>query len=347
MHKIFVVAMREYIAAVKTKAFVISIVVIPLFYVVGFSLPMLLKDRVDVSDKVVKVVDPTGEIAPLLKQQADTRNSEQIFAQDDAERQVKPKFLIEPVDLNGSSLDDEMMLTLSDEVRDGKLLAFMVIAPDILSRESGDGAVRYYSNRPTYDDFVNWARGPMTRYVQSQRLAKAELDPKVVAAATRPVPLRSLGLLNRSVDGSIEKAKETNRFANFIIPFAVLMLMFMTVMVGASPLMQTVLEEKMQRIAEVLLASVTPFQLMLGKLIGIVGVSVTLSTLYLAGTYFAVRQAGFADHLPSDVVIWFVVFQILSVLMFGSGFAAVGAAVTDLKEAQSLITPLMMIPVLP
>jgi ABC-2 type transport system permease protein len=116
---------------------------------------------------------------------------------------------------------------------------------------------------------------------------------------------------------------------------------------SAAPLMNSVLEEKMQRIAEVLLGSIPPFQLMLGKLLGSVAVSLTTATVYLVGTYAALERAGYAQYFPWHLIWWFVVFQALAVLMFGSIFIAIGAAVTDLKEAQSMMTPVMLLLIAP
>ena len=73
--------------------------------------------------------------------------------------------------------------------------------------------------------------------------------------------------------------------------------MFMVIMVGATPAMQGIVEEKGQRIAEVLLGSVTPFQLMAGKLLGVVGVSLTMAAVYLGGGYVVAARYGVADML--------------------------------------------------
>jgi ABC-2 type transport system permease protein len=111
--------------------------------------------------------------------------------------------------------------------------------------------------------------------------------------------------------------------------------------------MQSVVEEKMQRIAEVLLGSVSPFELMMGKLLGIVGVSLTMATIYLVGGYIAIHNAGFAQYFPGHVVWWFVLFQGMAVLLYGSIFIAIGAACSDMKEAQNMLTPVMIIVVSP
>jgi ABC-type Na+ efflux pump permease subunit len=125
------------------------------------------------------------------------------------------------------------------------------------------------------------------------------------------------------------------------------MLMFLAVFVGASPLLQSVLEEKMARIAEVLLGSVTPFELIMGKLLGTVGVSLTMVSVYLAGAYYALWHLGYAELFPTHLLVWFLVFMSLAVLMYGSLFSAIGAAVTDMKEAQSAMMPVILLAMFP
>jgi ABC-2 type transport system permease protein len=126
-----------------------------------------------------------------------------------------------------------------------------------------------------------------------------------------------------------------------------LMLMFMMVMMGATPLLNSVLEEKMQRIAEVLLGSVKPFELMMGKLLGTVGVSFTVVAIYVFGGIVAANRLGAADHVPFNLLPWFAAYQVAAILMFGAIFIAIGSACNDLKEAQSMMTPVMLVVCLP
>jgi len=156
------------------------------------------------------------------------------------------------------------------------------------------------------------------------------------------------GLAKRDVaTGSIEEASEMSQLASILVPPSLAALMFVMIMVGATPLMQGVLEEKMQRIAEVLLGSVTPFRLMLGKLLGMVGVSLTVVAVYLGGAYWAAYRYGFIEYVPAHVLIWFLFFQTLAVLMYGSLFIAIGAACTDAKETQTLILPVALVATIP
>ena len=111
---------------------------------------------------------------------------------------------------------------------------------------------------------------------------------------------------------------------------------------ASQPMLESVLEEKSQRIAEVLLGSANPFQLMMGKLLGTVAGSLTIFTIYLGGVYAIAAYRDWTDLIPLELVPWFLVFQITGVLFYAAIFMSVGASVSQLKEAQSLLLPVWM-----
>ncbi len=341
MRKIIVVAVREYQAAVRTKAFLITLVAMPILMGGSIVAQVLLKDRVDTTDKHFAVLDHTGELYDAVAKESDLRNQNEIV--DDAGKQNKPRFLVQKVS-NVTDEPDRAVLDLSERVRNKELFGFVVIAKGALesAEVTGGSAISYYSNSPTYYDFHRWVSSALNDRVTELRLREAGLDADLVTEATRGVRVSNLGLVTIDQAGNITEAVETNRLANFFLPFGMLMLMFMLVVIAAQPLLHTVLEEKMQRIAEVLLGSITPFQLMMGKLLGSTGMSLTLGTVYLVGGFVAIHQTGHGDLFPTRMVWWFVLYQALAVLMFGSLYIAVGAAVTDIKEAQSLMMPIMI-----
>src|SRR5207248_2781351 len=123
------------------------------------------------------------------------------------------------------------------------------------------------------------------------------------------------------------------------LPAALVAAMFIMIMVGATPLVGSVMEEKMGRIAEVLLGSVRPFQLMLGKLLGIITISATIAAVYMAGAYWSAIRYGFTDLLTPSILTWFLIYDILAVLLYGSIFIAIGSACTSSAEAQTMIMP--------
>ncbi len=349
MRKTLVVALREYIVSVRTKAFLIGLLMMPLMMGGSFIVGALMQGRVDTKDKKIAVADYTGRLFDGLDAAARRRNDAAIFTGEGAARkQTLPRFVLEKVDTGGADMQ-RLSLQLSDRIRKGDLMAFVLIGPNVIDpgKDPGQATLNYYSNTPTYNDVLGWISGVLNEQIQQLRLVGAAFDPKVVRQLTQRVPVGNLGLVKLDDAGNIISAVETNQLANFLVPFAMMFLMFMVIMATTTPLLNSTLEEKSQRIAEVLLASIPPFELMVGKLIGIVGVSLTMATVYLFGAYAALNRAGYAQFFPWQSVWWFVGFLSLAVLMYGSIFIAIGAAVSDMKEAQSMMTPVMLLVVSP
>jgi ABC-2 type transport system permease protein len=160
--------------------------------------------------------------------------------------------------------------------------------------------------------------------------------------------LRREGLSERdSATGKIKEPKAVHQIARFAVPAGLVMLMFVIIMLTTQPAMQGTVEEKTQRIAEVLLGSVPPFQLMMGKLLGLLGVSLTVAAVYLGGALWAAHRFDFLEYLPGTLMAWYFLFQVLSVFMFGSIFLAIGAAASEIKETQTLVMPVMLLACIP
>jgi ABC-2 type transport system permease protein len=370
MRKVLAIAAREYRAAVKTKSFVIGIILLPIMMGGGFFAQLLFKDQIDLRPKHFAILDrtPGQTFFPLLAEATHKRNQEDSAAAGP----TRAPLIVESVPVPEDGKISPLRLALSDRVRAGKLIGFLEIGPEILRpsplplpRVSADEdepaqappesasvlephALRYQTNRPAYQEFSKWAQALVTAAVHARRAQKKGVSPADLHDIVQPVPMLTKGLSTRDAHtGAIQEARAQNPVVAFLLPGGLLILMFMVVLLGAAPLLNGVIEEKMQRIAEVLLGSVQPFQLMMGKLIGMCGVSLTMATVYLAGAFWAVQHYGYGEYLSVDIMVWFLVYQVLALLMFGSIYAAVGAACTDLKEAQAMATPVSLISMIP
>jgi len=351
MRKALIIAKREYLSAVRSKLFVITLVLMPILMGGSIGFQVLLKDHVNVSDKHFAIVDHGGQLYDVLAGAMEQRNKEKIFEHDAqhpdaAAKQTRPRFILERVPTDPDPL--KQGLALSDRVRDGELEGFLEIGAAVVEAgEGADGQVRYHSPNPIQDEFRQWAGPVLNDYIRAQRLERAGLDADQVARVTQWVDVNSLDLLSMGESGEIQEAQESNELASIFVPFGMVMLLFMVVTIGAAPLTQTVLEEKMGRIAEVLLGSISPFQLMLGKLIGSVAVSITIVGVYMLGAYFALDHYGYAGLIPTENLPWLFGFQALAVIMFGAMFIAIGAACTELKEVQSAMMPVWLVICIP
>jgi ABC-2 type transport system permease protein len=379
VHKIAIIARREYQALVRTKAFIISLVIMPVFMFGGIFIQKFLAGRIDVGEKRIVVLDGTGRMFEPLAALAKIHDESDLVDKETG-RKTRPTITLE----QGPSgpVTDELRLALSERVRRNELFAFVEIDADALKRASplsmlaalagkepaaakGTGGaaesdssklnepatagapIRIHMESIAYNEVGLWLMQAINQAAFALRLHDAGLNPAVVASAVSPIRIAELGLFSSSPTGEIKKGDETTRGISFFIPFGLMLLMFISVMSVAQPMLSSVIEEKQQRIAEVLLGSASPFQIMMGKLMGNVGVALTIVAVYLTGAYIVAAHYGYADLIPIWLLGWFIAFDVLACMMYGSIFIAVGAACTEIKETQALLMPVMIVLILP
>jgi ABC-type Na+ efflux pump permease subunit len=124
-------------------------------------------------------------------------------------------------------------------------------------------------------------------------------------------------------------------------------LLFMFVMMGGQGLMTSTVEEKSSRVVEVLLAAVSPLELMWGKLIGHLGVSLVTMAVYIALGVLALLQFAMFGLFDPLLILYLVLFFLMAYLMFGALMQAIGAAVNQMADAQSLMGPVMLLLIVP
>jgi ABC-2 type transport system permease protein len=370
--KIRVIAVREYFAAVRTKGFIIGVILMPLLMGGGSVLQNFTQNIVDLTPRPVAVIDrtPGAQLFPAIQEAAARRNEIAIY-DPKTKRQTKPRFEFTRIDPGDAATLDKTRLELSERIRRGDLFAIVEIGPDILTARptttpttvpaspatldldtlaatqptAGD-VIYYSSNRPTYLDVREFIQQALQPRIIAARMQIPEQSLNSISGmlGTLVVPR---GLASQDVDGRITFEPRKNEIVLIVMPLVLIMLMLIIVLVGASPLTTNIIEEKQLRIAEVLLGSVTPFQLMMGKLLGGVATSLTLGAIYILGALFVAAKVGVLHLVTPSLIVWFIVFTVVAALMYGSLFVVAGAAATNIKEAQALVTPMMLVVVLP
>lgn len=358
MYKIYAIARREFAAMVATKAFLLSITLMPVLMFGGILVASLMQNKMqDVRDKHLVVADGTGgELFGELKKAAEVRNTAlTAAAKEQTKDKDKPAPLAAPryvLDRHAhDALTDDDRLELSDKVRNNEIKAFVEIPAKIFDApKAGSGPapqVQFYATAAPFSEERRWLETAVNDVVKGRRFKALDLDPTTVAQATADVPVETRSLVKKLSGGRIAGGEEGEGMGSVFVPFAFMMLMFMIIMLSAQPLLETAMEEKNGRIAEVLLGSVNSFHLMLGKLLGNVAGSLSAVAIYAAGGFAVASYKGWTDSIPWDLVPWFLVFQVLAVLLFSSIFMAVGSSVTQLKEAQSMLLPVWLLMCVP
>lgn len=348
MRKIFILAKREYRAAVRTKSFIIGLVLAPIFMGGSLIVFALLKDKVDLTEKHIAVIDHSGMIAEYLSGVAEERNRSEIYNLETGE-QIRPAYYIDILEPDTADAFQQR-LDLSNRVRSKQLHAFIEIGPEVVhpGTDPEKSKIKYYAENSAIDGVRDWFSWPINNRLRQLRVDELNIDDEGVNDLFHWVNVEGLGLI--SIDrktGGVQDARQIGIGETIIVPYIMVFLMFMMLMMSAIPLLTAVMEEKMNRIAEVLLGSVTPFQFMMGKILGGIAVSLTASAVYVIGGIITARYLEMENLIPYDVIPWFFAFLILNIIMVGSGMAALGSACNDNKDAQSLQFPAMLPVILP
>jgi ABC-2 type transport system permease protein len=216
--------------------------------------------------------------------------------------------------------------------------------------------IAYYQLAPDFAatgnaDFYYWKIPPGQ---QVKRAFDHFAKTAVVDGANPAITERLLAGSNYSLstpDGA--RTFSDNDIFAIIFPLGVSILFIIALFGGASYLLQAVVDEKENRTMEIIITSVTPMQLMSGKIVGLAGVALTQVAVWLiAGTVafqFAKQRFDFLQsaHIDIGFIILALVLSILQYLLYGAFIAAIGSVVLDAKQGQSWSSPVIMTGMLP
>ena len=347
MRKILTVAVREFRAMVGTKAFLISLGMMPLLMFGGILAIDLLRKSDQIEDRRIAIVDHSGEFYSQLARAADEHNAG--WTQPSQTRNRTGTIRLNATTGICWNLSIRANSTTPSECNFPNAFAPSHCTPSwkFPAPYSTDSAGPFVAEDATLSSARRWIAGTLNELVSNRRLREAGIDPAIVNKAKRRVAINGMGLYRQNRDGEVTAEAEPDEMTAIFLPMMVMMLMFMVIFMASQPMLESVLEEKSSRVVEVLLGSVNPTQLMSGKLLGTVGGSLTIFAVYLAGGLAAAIWKDSLSAIPFHLVPWFILFQILGVLFFASIFMAVGSAVSQLKEAQSMLLPVWMLMMIP
>ena len=346
MNKTLIIAKREYRAAVRTKAFLVSLILLPVFMGGGLLVFTLLKDKVDLTDKNVAVIDFTGQLGKHLITTAEDWKNKGVF--NEQGEKISPVYFFQLIDPD--TVDpNRQKLALSDKVRKKEIHAFMQIGRNVIHPVQNDeqSQIFYYAENAALDKVRDWVSNVLNNRIREIRVTELGVDEKKISDLFYWIHTQSMGLLSVDSTGEVVDARKSSELQTIMVPYILLLLMFMMLMMSAVPLLTAVMEEKSERIAEVLLGSVTPWQFMMGKILGSLAVSFTTSAIYIAGAVLTFSRAGMGDLIPYHILPWFFVYLFFNIIMVGSIMAALGATCNNSKDAQAIQFPAMLPIILP
>ena len=324
MKKIWAIAKWEYLEKVKTKTFIVSIIITPLIIIAFSLLPTLLSDEEMPRIKTIGIIDTSGTYFNLLRAELEAYKIEN----------TQPQYVLINLTEKNKTIT-EIKSGANDAVLKGKLEGYILLLfknKDSLIAEYRSESIGNFKDIGRFERAVNSVR------VQ-KRLQQEGINPDLASYIQSKVELKHI----KVEDGAEGKQ---DFLITFFSSFIFILLLMMMVVYSGQMLVRSMLEERSNRLIEVLVSSSTPEELLAGKIIGLSSLGFTqifiwfLIGLALAGSTL-IPLGAFKNILP--MLIYFV----LGFLFYTSLFVGIGSIVTTEQEAQQITTYISLILLLP
>ena len=366
MTRILLVARRDFLAIVATRGFLIGLLAAP---AMGAALVVLAPILFDDSGYQVEgeygVIDPTGAVRQELEAALDRgsvarehpealrRNLDRMPAAargmgTDAVQQSLDKAAGPPPDVRLTVLPADMDVEaakawLTAEPEGAQRKALIVIHEDAVEAAAPAGRLG------AYDLFVPPGLDDRDLGFMYRTIREAIVNARVAAHALDRAAIEALLRVPRQPSTTVGPDAERQTVAGFneFLPLAFMVLMFIGIVSGGQTMLVSTVEEKSSRVVEVLLSAVSPMELMAGKLLAGVAVSLLTIGLYLAIGLALLASFSLFGLLDPWLIPYFVIMFLIGFFVIGSMMLAVGAAVNDMREAGQLQGPLMMLVMIP
>lgn len=337
MHKLLMVVRREYLERLRTKSFWLGTLLFPLLMMGLVVIQLLLVKVESGKQERIVLVDATGRLAAAFE----SRLSEEKM------KDGKPSYLVEVVPVEGSV--EETRRILEPRILSGEIFGIVTAGDDF----DADSNFRLYAKSVGNISAQKTLQGALKAAVLGLLLQRSHLNvqPELMKQLLAPVQLESFEVKSQG------QTKKRGFDEAYFGTFTFVMILYVALLLYGIAVMRGILEEKSNRVMEVLLGSLTPDQLMTGKILGIGLVGLTQIAIYAASAGllrlyvgFAALQAGWTgalDAISPLTMTYFFIFFMLGYFLYTSLFAAVGAVCNSEQEAQNLQTPLVMCLVVP
>lgn len=343
MKKILIIIQREYITRVRKKAFIITTLLAPLAFF-AFIIFSVVMAGYSTSNKHIAIIDDSGLFADMAF--ADAPDGSVIFHREKDIQAISSDIK----KTQGNKFDAIIQVPAQFDLNSPRKITI-----NCLSDKSIGVMARSYINK-TFSDKI-----------RQLRAKKLNLDQDQLEDLSQEIDLSYKGL-------SEDKKKSANAEIGVAFGYIMGMIIYILLLIYGTMIMKGVVEEKNNRIMEVLVSSVKPVQLMIGKIIGIAAVGLTQFLLWVGLMFISILTIPFLgitpEHLNSmpkgnvqadfdpdkmqqyinsvqdfhfgPMVLVFAVFFLGGFLLYGSLFAAIGAAGGDETDSQSLTFPVML-----
>lgn len=325
MSKTLLVLKNEFIQVVFRRSFILTLILIPLIgFIITFVVSGLQKGSNSGSNPLNDIISPPT--VPSMEGLVDQSGLVNFV----------PRTLVKRLRPYSTEAEAEQALRI------GEITAYYLISPDYLK----NGKVTYF--RPDFNPLAGFNQSGAIDELMLTNLLQE--DQNLINRVQNPMNLQAISL-------SAAPARDPGNALTFFLPYVVTMLFYIIILTSASLLLSSISNEKENRVMEILMTSVTPMQMLTGKIIALGLAGLLQTVVWSASGFLLLRISGsslnvpLAFQLPASILVWGVIFFLLGYALYGSLMAGLGALVPNLREASQattviiipLVVPLMVI----
>lgn len=327
MKKILAVARWEYVEKVKSKAFLIGLLITPVIMLAMGFLPMLFATQEDTTTKAIGIIDQSGVVADAFRERMQSKYRLP---------NGNPNYIVRVIDTSSGGTAAAVNMA-SALVLNGDIEGFCLVGPNV----AGDSVDIRYESRSVGDYGLTERMSTVLRgIVAEQRAQRLGVNPSLVKDLTPHFDIKTVKLTKSG-------EKEEADFGKvYFSSFAFLMMMFFMIVTSGQLLVRSVIEEKSNRIVEVLVSSCTPRDLMAGKVLGLSGLGFTQLLIWGAIAMFISLKMGSVFIHPAEA-IFLILYFVLGYLFYAAVFIAAGSPFNTEQEAQQVNSYLIILLILP
>ncbi|UCF05271.1 MAG: ABC transporter permease [bacterium] len=323
--KMLRVARREYLERVRKKTFLIGTILGPVLMGAAILVPGLIFELSPEKQKSVAVIDSTGSIFKEFSE-----------ALSDTLESGTPLFKLRNVQFTQEDMDVTRR-SLAMEVESDVIDGYIVIPKDIVE----EGSATFYGKRVGDVKSLERIESALSTAVSARRLSGEGMDYGQIRRLLRNVELETIQL---------HKGEE--RKGEFLLvyftTFIFIMMLYFTILFWGVAVMRSIVEEKNNRVIEVLLSSLRSFDLMGGKILGVGSVGLTQYAIWaafaLSLSFYGLSTGMLNQYVTFSwvTIVFFVVYYVLGFMFYSTIFASIGSVCNTDQEAQQLQVPVSM-----
>ena len=325
--RIRAIAWREFRYTALTKGFLFGAIILPGIMFAAIPLLSMLSSKSAPLIGRVVVIDPTNSLAQSLEMSLPMSAQKSLENQDNST--ISEPFKVELTVENIS--DTTRVEEFRAQLKESSLRAVIIVTP------SADG--------PAAELLVPSGASPRHTTILESALREAVTRARVTQANENYDRLSKLmgrsAIETRRVSPEGNESKE-NAQLRILIPAGFMFLLWIAVFTSGNYLLTSTIEEKSSRVMEVLLSAASPIELLMGKLVGQAGVAGVMLLMYGGVGLAGLGAAAMLDVVPLQHLLWMLVWFPLAYFTVAAIMVSIGSAVSDLREAQSLIGPAML-----